>query len=51
MKEISGWLYALMFWGYIAVKFVGVSFAAWSWWWVLVPLVPWLSLAVKRFGL
>ncbi len=51
MKELSGWIWALLFWGYITVKVVGTSFAAWSWWWLLVPIVPWLSLGVKAYGL
>lgn len=40
-----------MFWGYIAVKWVGTAFAAWSWWWVLLPIVPWLALLVAHAGL
>lgn len=44
-------LWTLLFWGFIAIKAWGVSFAAWSWWWVLLPLLPWLGLAVERLGL
>lgn len=41
----------LLFWGYFAVKFVGTTFAVWSWWWLLLPIVPWLSLLIAHFGL
>jgi 1,4-dihydroxy-2-naphthoate octaprenyltransferase len=51
MKNKSTFLYALLFWGFFAVKYVGTSFALWSWWWLLLPLVPWLGLAVQRLGL
>lgn len=45
------WLAALPFWAFIVVKVAGTSFAAWSWWWVLLPIVPWIGLVVKHFGL
>lgn len=41
----------LLFWGFIVVKAWGHVFADWSWWWVLLPLVPWLGLAAERLGL
>jgi hypothetical protein len=41
----------LFFWGFIVVKAVGHIFAAWSWWWVLLPIVPWIGTAVAHFGL
>lgn len=44
-------LYFLLFWGFIGVKALGTSFAAWSWWWVLLPIIPWVGLAVARFHL
>ena len=51
MKHVVGVLGGLVFWGFVAVKLWGVSFAAWSWWWVLMPLIPWLGLAVVRYHL
>lgn len=36
---------------FIAVKVGGTALAAWSWWWLLMPLVPVLSLLVKAWGL
>lgn len=41
----------LLLWGFVAVKAMGTSFAAWSWWWVLAPLIPFLGLAVQHFKL
>jgi len=51
MKELSGWIWAVLFWGYFTAKLTGTVFAAWSYWWLFLPIVPWLSLAVKHFGL
>ena len=44
----SLWI-VLMFWGYIAGKLIG-AFADWSWWWVLLPIVPWLGTLIQRVG-
>lgn len=44
-------IHGLLFWSFIAVKAWGVSFAAWSWWWLFIPMVPWIGLAVQRLGL
>ena len=51
MKHIAATFWTLIFWGFIAVKCYGYTFAAWSWWWVLLPIMPWLGLAVQRLGL
>lgn len=42
---------AVLFWGFIVVKTWGSAFAAWSWWWIFLPLVPWLGLIAERMGL
>ena len=42
---------SLLFWGFMVVKVVGHSFAHWSWWWILLPIVPWLGLLVTQFNL
>jgi hypothetical protein len=44
-------LSSLLFWGFIVVKAWGTSFAAWLWWWLFIPIVPWIGLAVQRMGL
>ena len=44
-------LAALCFWSFIAIKVAGSSLALWSWWWILVPVVPVLGLIVERAGL
>jgi hypothetical protein len=41
----------VLFWGFIVIKVSGHIFAAWSWWWVLLPIVPWIGEAVRHFGL
>lgn len=41
----------IIFWSFIIVKAWGTVFAAWSWWWVLLPLVPWLFYILHRTGL
>lgn len=41
---------AFLFWGYIVIKAWGTTFAAWSWWWVLLPFVPWLWLLLVKVG-
>lgn len=51
MTAIGLYLNSIFFWGFIVVKVAGHTFALWSWWWVLLPIVPWLSLLVTRFGL
>jgi len=51
MKHLVALVFTLMFWGFITVKFFGSAFAAWSWWWVLLTIVPWLALVTRHFGL
>lgn len=44
--------FAGLFWClFIAIKIAGHSLAAWSWWWIFLPIVPLLGLLVQRFGL
>ena len=51
MNLVTTLLWMLTFWGFVAVKIAGTSLAAWSWWWILLPIVPMLSLLVVRLGL
>jgi len=44
-------LAGLVFWGFIVIKLSGHLFAAWSWLWILFPLIPFLGEAVRHFGL
>lgn len=44
---IGGLVFAL----FIAIKLAGTSLAAWSWWWLLLPIVPLLALVVQHLGL
>jgi hypothetical protein len=41
----------LSFWGFIAIKLAGTSLAAWSWWWLLMPVVPIMGMIVPKLGL
>lgn len=51
MKTILNLLWSFMLSFFIAVKLAGTSLAGWSWWWLLMPAVPDLSLVVMRLGL
>lgn len=51
MSHIITFIWGLVFWSFITIKIAGTSLAAWSWWWVLLPIVPMLSLVVKALGL
>jgi hypothetical protein len=46
--HMVGWL---IFWAFVCIKVAGSSLAAWSWWWLLLPVVPVGSLVVKAWGL
>lgn len=41
----------LIFWAFVLIKAGGHVLAAWSWWWLLLPVVPVGSLLVKAAGL
>lgn len=36
---------------FIAVKLAGTSLATWSWWWLLMPLVPTVAFVLDKLGL
>ncbi len=36
---------------FIVLKLGGTSLAAWSWWWLLLPIVPVLVVLCQRLGL
>ncbi len=40
-----------LFWLFIGIKLFGTSLATWSWWWILLPLIPLLSLLILKLGL
>lgn len=50
-KNIVRLIYFISFWSFIAIKVAGSSFAAWSWWWILLPIVPFFGLFVQHMGL
>lgn len=51
MKTIAAGIWFFSFWGFVAIKVAGTTFAAWSWLWLFLPIVPAFSLAVRHFGL
>jgi hypothetical protein len=51
MKHIPALICFLAFWSFVTIKVGGVALAAWSWWWILLPIVPTGVLVVKHFGL
>jgi hypothetical protein len=46
---MSWWGLSLLL--FVAIKLAGHVLAAWSWLWVIVPIVPLLGLLVERVGL
>lgn len=44
-------IYGITFWAFVVVKMCGSILAAWSWWWVFLPFVPWLGYLVQRLHL
>lgn len=36
---------------FLVMKLGGTIVAAWSWWWVLCPIVPVLAVVLQHFGL
>jgi len=52
MKHLVPFLtYTLPMGLFVATKVGGVSLAAWSWWWLLMPIVPCLGIVVQKAGL
>jgi hypothetical protein len=51
MKQIGTTIHQLSFWAFIAIKLAGTSLATWSWWWLLLPPVPCISLLVTAYRL
>jgi fatty acid desaturase len=41
-------VWVMAFWLFGAIKLWGSVLATWSWWWMLLPVVPWLGYAVHR---
>ncbi len=48
MKTI---FHMITFWVFVVIKAYGTLFAAWSWWWLLLPIVPELYVALGKAGL
>lgn len=48
MAVFFGSFWTLMF---IIIKVGGTALAAWSWWWLLMPIVPDLVVVLQKLGL
>ena len=44
-------IWGLIFWAFVIIKVAGTALASWSWWWILLPVVPVLSLVLQKVGL
>ncbi len=47
----SGSLFGLWLLMFIVIKVGGTALVQWSWWWLLLPIVPDLVLILRRLGL
>lgn len=43
-------LWTLAFWTFIVVKVGGTALASWSWWWILLPIVPVIVFVLNAAG-
>lgn len=50
-REVTVSFGGLWFVLFIAIKLAGTSLAAWSWWWIFLPIIPILALVVQKMGL
>jgi len=41
----------IWFVAFILIKLAGTGLAAWSWWWILLPIVPVLALFLQKMGM
>jgi hypothetical protein len=48
---VTASIHHVVFTAFVAIKLAGTTLAAWSWWWLLMPLVPLLGAIVQRVGL
>lgn len=51
VKAGSGSFIGLWMIMFIVIKVGGTQLAAWSWWWLLLPIVPDLVIILRHFGL
>lgn len=49
-SEVSVSFYGLLFWIFVIIKIGGTSLAAWSWFWILLPIVPVITLFLNKMG-
>jgi hypothetical protein len=47
VKEFRGLVGGLIFATFVAGKVAGTYIAMWSWWWLLMPVVPVIAAVIK----
>lgn len=50
MNRTIPFLWTLSVWVFLAIKVAGTAFAAWSWWWLLLPPIPVMALVLAKLG-
>lgn len=48
---MKSFISAICFWSFVLIKAYGTLFATWSWWWLFIPFVPELFVALSKAGL
>lgn len=46
----ASWVWVVSFWSFLIIKVGGTALAGWSWWWILLSIVPILSLILAKAG-
>lgn len=46
-----GGIYGIWLLIFVTIKVGGTALAQWSWWWLLLPIVPDLALILTKLGL
>jgi hypothetical protein len=49
-KSIGGGFAGIWLLMFLVIKIGGTAFASWSWWWVLLPIIPDLVLIFRKLG-
>ncbi len=50
-RASSGSLFGIWLLLFVIIKLGGTSLATWSWWWLLLPVVPVFVLLFQKLGL
>jgi hypothetical protein len=47
---LIGWIQGLPFWMFLFIKVAGTSLSAWSYWWLLLPIIPCLAFVFNKMN-